>query len=280
MKLAQDRLDILKKIEELERNELFDLDVELDPPGKELLPHQVDYLNTKIKSKISSKYAFYLARRFMKKAIKNKQLIIKEIRGIENLNALDEGAILTCNHFSPLDSFIMQIAFEASNKKKTQKFWRVIKEGNYTSFPGFYGLLMRNCQTLPLSSNFTTMKKFVIAVRKALSRKDLILIYPEQSMWWNYKKPKPLKSGAFKLAYQNKAPVIPCFITMEDSEFIGADGFPIQEFTVHIEKPLYFDQEKSLLEATNELASKNFQVWKKIYEETYKIPLVYLKKTD
>ena len=36
--------------------------------------------------------------------------------------------------------------------------YRVIREGNYTGFPGFYGVLMRHCNTLPLSSNFKTME--------------------------------------------------------------------------------------------------------------------------
>ena len=29
---------------------------------------------------------------------------------------------------------------------------------------------------------------------------EKVLVYPEQSMWWNYRKPRPLKSGAFKFA--------------------------------------------------------------------------------
>ena len=46
---------------------------------------------------------------------------------------------------------------------------------------------------LPLSSNKRTMVEFMKAVDTILQRGDYILIYPEQSMWWNYKKPKPLK---------------------------------------------------------------------------------------
>ena len=51
-----------------------------------------------------------------------------------------------------------------------------------------------------------------------LKRGDFILIYPEQSLWWNYEKPKPLKNGAYKIASRSNVPVIPIFITMKDSD--------------------------------------------------------------
>ena len=47
---SQDRLNILNKIDEYEKKRLFDQDVEDDPPGRELLPEEVDYLNRKLKS--------------------------------------------------------------------------------------------------------------------------------------------------------------------------------------------------------------------------------------
>lgn len=277
MEKSAQRLEVLRKIDELEKLGLFDQDVEIDPPGRELLPKGVDYLNKKLKSKIASKYTFFLARRFMNKAIKNKQLIISKIEGIENIDNVEGGAILTSNHFAAFDSFAMQIVYETSKNHKKRRMWRIIKEANYTSFPGFYGLLMRNCNTLPLSSNFKTMQLFVTAIKEALSRGDFILIYPEQSMWWNYKKPKPLKGGAFKFAYENNVPVIPCFFTFKDSDVLDGDGFPVQEYTAHVLKPIYPDLSKPSKIATQEMADKNYELWKQIYEETYKIPLVYLK---
>jgi len=43
-------------------------------------------------------------------------------------------------------------------------------------------------------------------------------------MWWNYRKPKPLKPGAYTFAAKNHVPVLPCFITMKDSDIMGEDG--------------------------------------------------------
>ena len=61
------------------------------------------------------------------------------------------------DEFNAFDSFAIQLAFEQAKLKK-KKMYRVIREGNYTGFPGFYGVLMRHCNTLPLSSNFKTME--------------------------------------------------------------------------------------------------------------------------
>jgi 1-acyl-sn-glycerol-3-phosphate acyltransferase len=113
------------------------------------------------------------------------------------------------------------------------------------------------------------------AVGVLLSRNEKILIYPEQAMWWNYRKPRPLKDGAFRLAAKNNAPIIPFFLTMRDSERIGADGFPIQAYTVHILPPIYPDPEKTVRENTEIMKNRNFELWKEVYESTYGIPLSY-----
>ena len=43
---------------------------------------------------------------------------IKEIKGLENWQNVGTGAIVTCNHFSPNDSFVTQKTLKASKKKK------------------------------------------------------------------------------------------------------------------------------------------------------------------
>lgn len=274
---SKERLLIIDKIAKYEREGRFDEDVEEDPPTKELLPDDVDYLRTKVRSRIKTKFAYKIARKYMNSMIEDKKLIIKEIKGIENYANLNSGAIITCNHFNAMDSFAMQIAYEASGQKN-RTFYRIIREGNYTNFPGFYGILMRNCNTFPLSSNKDTMKKFLKSVDQVLQEGHFMLIYPEQSMWWNYRKPKPLKKGGFSFAAKNNVPVLPCFITMEDSDILDDDGFYVQEYTIHVAEPIYPDKNKSREENVRDMMQKNFEVWKAIYEETYQMPLEYAEK--
>ena len=272
---SEDRKKILKKIEEFEKNGDFDIDVEEDPPTIPLAPEDVDYLRKKSTSKIKSKIANHMGKRFLDDLLKDNKLIIKEIKGLENLQNVGTGAILTCNHFNPFDSFAIEKAFIESGENKNRKLFKVIREGNYTNFPGLYGFFFRNCDTLPLSSNTQTMIEFLKAVDTILQRKDFVLIYPEQSMWWNYKKPKPLKNGAFRFAARNNVPVIPIFITMEDSNIIGEDGFFVQEYIINIGEPIYPDRNLSEKENANIMKEKNAEVWKNIYEDFYKVPLEY-----
>ena len=279
---SKDRLEIIKEIEKLEREGKFDIDPEKDPPNIKLEVENVDYLNKKLSSKINNKIAKFVGRKFMKKLLEDKKLIIKEINGIENLDNIKGGAVLTCNHFNPFDSFAMEYLYEASKKSKTSELYRVIKEGNYTNFPGLYGFFFKNCNTLPLSSSVNTMQAFIDAVSSVLKNGDLVLIYPEQSLWWNYKKPKPLKTGGFKIAVKCNVPVVPVFITMTESDIIGDDGFNILEYHINVGKPIYQDESLTVKQNIENMKNKNYEVWKNIYEDFYKIPLEYttLKKDE
>lgn len=272
---SKDRLEVLEKIKQLEKEGKFDLDVENDPPNVVLTPDNVDYLNTKRLNRWKTAFANKVGEKFLDEIIKNNKLIIKEVNGIENLANIENGAVITCNHFNPFDSFAVEKVFKDCGLYKEKKLYKVIREGNYTNFSGFYGFLFRNADTLPLSSNRKTMVEFIKAVDVILQRGDCILIYPEQSMWWNYTKPKPLKIGAYKFAKRNNVPIIPIFITMRDSEIIGEDGFPVQEYYINIEKPIYPNKKLSEREDAEIMRQKNFEIWKKVYEDFYKIPLEY-----
>ena len=75
-------------------------------------------------------------------------------------------------------------------------------------------------------------------------------------------------------------PVIPIFITMEDSDIIGEDGFPVQEYIVNISEPIYSDENLTEKQNTERLLNQNFEIWKNIYENFYGIPLVYTTKKN
>jgi lipopolysaccharide biosynthesis glycosyltransferase len=274
VKQSPERRAILKKMAQYEKEGRFDEDLEDDPPSRTLMPDEVDYLSRKLSSKIKRRFAYMAGRVFLRDIIRSEKMIIKDIVGIEHMQNLKSGAVITCNHFNPYDSFAIQVAYDRS-KQRRRTFYRVIKEGNYTSFPGFYGMLMRNCNTLPLSSSFKTMQNFMHAIDKVLKDGNFVLVYPEQSLWWNYRKPKPLKNGAYNFATKNQVPVLPCFITMEDSNRLDEDGFYVQEYTIHIAPPIYPDPAKSKIENIDAMRDENYRIWKEIYEETYQIPLHY-----
>lgn len=272
-KLSQDRQEVLKRIREYELAGRFDEDVEDDPPAPELLPDQVDYLCKKLSSKISRKIANFVGDRFFLKLIKKDILVIDGVEGEEHLDALKNGAVVTCNHFHAFDNYVV---FHSIRKALPHKYlYKIIREGNYTNFPGLYGYLFRHCNTLPLSSNRRTMINFMSAVNTLLKRGESILIYPEQGMWWNYRKPRPFKIGGFKMAYRADVPVLPTFITMTDDERLDDSGYPIQRFTLHIMPPIYPDKTLGEKVGAEKMKDQAYEACKAKYEEVYKIPLVY-----
>ena len=268
------RLAIIAKIAQFEREGRWHEDVEDDPPAPPLLPDQIDYLNEKLSSRLWMKFANTLARHHINTLLRTRQMIMKDVIGLEHYIRLKRtGVIITCNHFNVCDNFAVYKAIERHVRRR--ELYKVCREGNYTNFPGFYGFLFKHCNTLPLSSVPSTMKKFMTAVRELLRRGEHVLIYPEQAMWWNYRKPRPLTSGAYKLAAENSAPVLPFFITMADSDVIGADGFPVQEYTIHILPPIYPRADLSVRQNAEYMRQTNYDAWKALYERVYGEPLVY-----
>ena len=273
MEQSAHKLLLLERIADLEKKQLWHLDVEDDPETYPLMPDKVDYLNEKLSSRIMNRIANRAGERFFEGLIKSNRLIIKEVRGIENFTAVEGGRLVTCNHFSVGDNYAVWVALRDHMEGKL--LYKVIREGNYTNPPKPFGMMMRHCNTLPLSSQAATMRKFLKAVKVLLGRGETILIYPEQGMWWNYRKPRPMQEGAFDLAVLNKAPVVPVFITMEDTDIPDGEGFWTQAFTVHVLPAIYPDETLPRAERKEKMRQENYDAWVRVYEEFYGKPLVY-----
>lgn len=273
-KISPERRAVLEKIVEYEKAGRFDEDLENDPTSPELLPEKVDYLCEKLSSKLKRRIANLIGDKYFLGLIKKDILVIDGVEGEEHLHALEKGAIVTCNHFSPFDNYIV---FHCIRKYLPKKYlYKVIREGNYTNFPGLYGFLFRHCNTLPLSRNRRTMINFMTAVNKLLESGETILVYPEQAMWWNYRKPRPFKVGGFKMAYRAKVPVVPMFITMQDDkERVDESGYPVQRHTLHILPPIYPDLSLGEKAGAEQMREKAYALCRAKYEEVYKTPLVF-----
>lgn len=276
--VSEDRKEVLRKIDEYERKGWFDKDVENDPPSPELRPEDVDYLGKKLSSKIKTAIANKMGRKFFEKMIKEGAVVIDGMEGGENLRLLkDTGAVITCNHFGIPDNYILYHCIQNSLKKK--RLYKVIREGNYTGFGGLFAFLFRNCNTLPLSSNRRTMVNFMSAADTLLRRGEAVLIYPEQGMWWNYRKPRPFKIGAFKIAARAGVPVLPTFVTMKDDESkLDEHNYPLQHYTLHVMPPVYPDKTLSEKQAAEKMKEDTFALYKAKYEEVYGVPLAYLEE--
>lgn len=275
---AQDRLDVLARIKEYEKTGQFHLDVENDPPWTPLDPNNLDILKKKLFNKIKARIANFMGKRYFNSLMRKKKVIFAGVKGLENLKDIKGGAMITCNHCHMFDNYAVYLGLKKFYTRRSFNLYKVVREGNY-SYPGLVGFFMRNCHTLPVNErenvNYRLTASTMKAIKVFLERGEKILIYPEQGMWWNYRKPRPLKKGAFLFAAKCNTPVVPCFLTMKDSDIIGDDGFPVQEFTFNILPALYPDKDLSVNENCELLKNKNYEVWKKLYEATYGLELSY-----
>lgn len=269
--IGWDKMTVEERISYLVKNEKYNVHVNIDPPTYKL--NKMDYLRKNPVAKIKTAFANFLAKNYIEKMIKSGQLRIKKIVGLENLQNIDGGAILTCNHFNPFDNFAVQKVFEKVKKPK-QKMWKIILEGNYTN-PPCLSFFFKNCDTFPLGSNIHVMGEMIKSVNTVLDRGDYILIYPEEAMWPNYKTPRPLRDGAFNFAVKANKPVVPIFITLEDSEVLDQNGQPLQDYTVHVLPAIYPKSELSRKENIEYMKNANFDAWKQVYEDFYGKELEY-----
>lgn len=271
-KMSVERNSLYEKIEQLEKEGKFDVDVNDNPPPTKLYPGDVDYKQKRIFTKILAKYFNNYSVKYFRRQEKKGNLVIDGYEGVENLKNLRTGAIITANHFNPLDCVPIHLMVKKYHRK--HKLFKIIKEGNYT-FPGIYGKFMRYCNPLPLASDFDVMKEMMDGLEYWLKKGYPVLIYPEQAMWWNYRKPRPTKSGAFHFAAKFMVPVLPTFITMRDTDRVDNDGENIQAYTMHIMPPIYPKKEFSIKNNTQFLQSENDKAWKEIYEKVYGVKLHY-----
>lgn len=270
------RIALFEKIKEFEKNGWFDKDVEEDPPFEPINPDNIDWQKKKLFSKMMTFFATNAARKYFENMRKRKEVIFAGVNGFENLEGFNEGAIITCNHFHHFDNYAILLAFEKYYKRL--KLFRVVKDGNF-AFKGTIGMIMRHCNTLPVNqdgrSPRTTFKCINTIKELVKNERNKVLIYPEQAMWWNYRKPRPLKDGAFMIAAAAKSHIIPCFITLKDSEILGSDGFPVQEFTVNVLPVIKFNPNESIKENASRMMMQNYEAWKNTYEKTYNEKLTY-----
>ena len=263
----QDRIKFLETVG------LFYLDINDDPPNIPLEPNNVDYLNKDSINAKKNEIANSWKESFTNNALKTGNLSIDEVNGIEKALSVKSGAIITLNHFNPYDSFAIERVLKDAGIQK--RIYKVIREGNYTNFPGKFGLYFKHDNTLPLSQIPETMEIFEEAVEEILQRGDFIMVCPEQSMWLNYKQPKPFKYGAFKWATLNNVPVIPTFITMRNKDSIAGDETVKQAYNINIGNPIYPDNTLLPKENISRMRDLDYAFCKETYESYYGEPVKY-----
>lgn len=201
------------------------------------------------------------------------------IKGLENLKDLDlsKGAIITSNHFNPLDTFIIRKLVEKVLKKD---LYIVIQDTNL-AMPGSLGFLMNYTNTIPVSKSPTYLAgTFKENLRKILSDGNIVLIYPEEEMWFNYRKIRPLKRGAYQYAAILNVPIISCFTKIIDTDILDNEEFNKTIYELNVLGYLYPDKDISPRVNSINMLNEDYNLKKRSYEEAYNKSLDYTFSKD
>lgn len=251
---------VLAKIAQLEREGKFD--EHTDPVDMSIaMPVTPDF--PYIQKTLRQKWITFWRRRlvvypFARKVCKKDFDL--EIKGKENLRGIG-AAVITCNHTTKFDCLAVQYALRPNSP--------YVVAASFNNMKGRFGDMMRAGGMLPLGSDLATSKAFLRAVRYYLANGKRILIYPEQAMWWNYEKPRPMKDGAFDIAVRNGVPVLPLFVTFRPSGVFDDNHIEHKYLTLHILPPIYPDRTGGYREELARMKAENERLWREAYKKAY-----------
>lgn len=216
------------------------------------------------------KRAGYRLKSFLARRIANAGTVLlnrdTEIVGEEHLPDLRRGCILTSNHFGPLENTVIRQLVRKHGKRRLN----VVCQVTNLAMTGWVGFLMRYADTIPLSTDFRYLSgPFLSVLEELLRRDEAVLIYPEQEMWFNYRKPRPPKRGAYHFAAKLGVPVVSCFVEMVDTEKMDAPGFRQVRYRLHVLGTLYPDPALSVRACSEQLCQQDYALKKAAYERVY-----------
>lgn len=188
--------------------------------------------------------------------------------GLENLANLPQGgAIITANHFNQIDSLpIKHLA------NKTHHSLTIAIEDTNLKLPGILCYLMNYVGTIPLIQVPSYVgTEFPRHLHDALEQNSWVLIFPEQEMWWNYRKPRELKRGAYYFAAKQNVPVISTFIEIQSTAKIEKNqpNFYQTKYVVHVLPPIFPDVKLTANENSKLMMKRDYQQKVAAYEKAY-----------
>lgn len=189
------------------------------------------------------------------------------------------GVLITSNHFSPLENTVIRHLTNTLGRKKLG----IISQTTNFAMTGIIGFLMNYADTIPISADPHYLARDFLSVLKErlVDKKEAILLYPEQEMWFNYRKPRPPKKGAYFYAAKLNVPILSCFVEMIDMDADDTPEFKKVRYVLHVLDVLYPDENKTVRENTEYLAERDYGLKKACYEAVYGKALTYtFESTD
>lgn len=260
------RRQVINNIKKNVAKKQFDAKAELHDP----------VLNNKETNKIVSKYWQYtktISYRLFNPLVRVVFNIASQILtgrcsidGIENLPD-SPTAFITGNHYNQFDVLLLgKLAL-----KKRQRLFIVVEASNL-AMPHLIGWAVRNFDSLPIDHDFHYLSRiFPKKLAQVLSKPGWILIYPEEELWFNYRKPRPLKKGAYYYAAKFNQPIISTFTEIQATskrELFQRDFYKTKKI-LHILPTIYPNPDLKIRENMQRMAEIDYRQKKAAYEKYY-----------
>lgn len=260
------RRQVINNIKKNVAKKQFDAKAELHDP----------VLNNKETNKIVSKYWQYtktISYRLFNPLVRVVFNIASQILtgrcsidGIENLPD-SPTAFITGNHYNQFDVLLIgKLAL-----KKRQRLFIVVEASNL-AMPHLIGWAVRNFDSLPIDHDFHYLSRiFPKKLAQVLSKPGWILIYPEEELWFNYRKPRPLKKGAYYYAAKFNQPIISTFTEIQATskrELFQRDFYKTKKI-LHILPTIYPNPDLKIRENMQRMADIDYRQKKAAYEKYY-----------
>ena len=277
MIIGGDRFKVIENIKKNIQNKAFHAKAEIGDPilsqekSKQLVEHFW---------KDSKKYSHKLVNLFTRGAFDLGALILTlgdKIDSTKNIKHIPS-AIITSNHYNQFDSLpIKKLALKA------HKRLFIIVEDTNLLLPGWIGFMMKNIDSIPLSNSVRYLgREFPKHLSNAFAKKSWVLIYPEQEMWFNYRKPRPVQKGAYYYAAKLNVPIISCFVELQDKSSYEKNHpeFHKTRSILHVLPTIYPDPNLSVDENARRMRDIDYSQKKKAYEQAYNKKLDYTFSYD
>lgn len=273
MIIGENRRGVIENIKNFAEAGQFHNKVELnDPELTAAQSRQITdaYLENRkhLSFKIKTALGVALAQAATKAINKNTQ-----IKGLEKIPKDLGGVLITSNHFSPLENTVIRHLTNTLGRKKLG----IISQTSNFAMTGTVGFLMNYADTIPISTDPRYLAKDFLSLLKErlVDKKQAILLYPEQEMWFHYRKPRPPKNGAYFYAAKLNVPILSCFVEIVDLDEDDTAEFKKVKYILHILDVLYPDENKTARENTEMLSARDYALKKACYETVYGKELTY-----
>lgn len=273
MIIGDNRRAVIENIKSFAESGQFHNKVELNDPvltAEQSRKITDAYLENRSSLTFKAKTAFgvFLAKTATKIINKNTEII-----GLEKIPKDLGGVLITSNHFSPLENTVIRHLTNTLGRRKLG----IISQTSNFAMTGIIGYIMNYADTIPISTDPRYLARDFLSILKErlVNKKHAILLYPEQEMWFNYRKPRPPKNGAYFYAAKLNVPIISCFVEIVDMDEDDTAEFKKVKYILHILDVLYPDQSKTVKENTEALGVTDYTLKKKCYESVYGKELTY-----